>query len=100
KMISQVINNKERVLVIIDELFRGTNAKDAYDGSFQVIEAFSKLKKCIFFISTHISEIADKIHSEEDIQFKCMDAKIVEDKPHYNYLLMDGVSRERHGMWI
>lgn len=36
------------LIVILDELFRGTNVKDAYDGTIMIIELLSKIEGPIF----------------------------------------------------
>ena len=46
----------KRLVVIFDELFKGTNVKDAYDATVSVTEAFSMNRNCTFIISTHIIE--------------------------------------------
>jgi DNA mismatch repair ATPase MutS len=34
---------QQRMVVIIDELFRGTNVKDAFDGSLEIINALTAI---------------------------------------------------------
>jgi len=85
---------------VFDELFRGTNVKDAYDASLAVISAFSRLQKGTFAISTHIIEIAEKLNDNQSIFFRFFEANLVDDKPQYNYKLKEGVTNERIGMYI
>jgi DNA mismatch repair protein MutS len=99
KYVAEVINRNSNIFIVFDELFRGTNVKDAFDASLSVIKAFSKLNKGAFAISTHIIEIADKL-DESSIFFKYFEAQIINDTPHYNYKLKDGVTDERIGMYI
>ncbi|MEH3114877.1 MutS-related protein [Pedobacter terrae] len=86
--------------MIFDELFRGTNVKDAFDGSLSIIKLFSKIEDCYFMISTHIVEVADLIKAEENIMFKHLFTRMEEGKPIFSYQLKDGVTEERIGMWI
>jgi len=37
------IMEQQRMVVIIDELFRGTNVKDAFDGSLEIINALTAI---------------------------------------------------------
>ena len=53
-----------------------------------------------FYISTHITEIAEKISKLSNIQFKYFDSKLIDNKPIYEYKLENGVSNERLGMHI
>ena len=94
------IKNKKNLFVIFDELFRGTNVKDAFDGSLLIIKSFANIQGSTFFISTHITEVADKVKELTNIQFKFFDSKLVENVPTYEYKLENGISHERLGMYI
>lgn len=94
------IREKGNLFVIFDELFRGTNVKDAFEASQLIIKSFAKISNSIFFISTHITEIASEIKNISNIQFLYFDSKLVNDQPVYTYKLSYGVSHERLGMQI
>ncbi len=100
KDVALMIKEKRKVLVIFDELFRGTNVKDAYDATLMVSQGFSKIKDSIFFISTHIVEVTNELQKLETVCFKCFRANLENDKPLYNYKLVNGISAERHGLTI
>lgn len=89
-----------KMFVIFDELFRGTNVKDAFDASLLIIKSFSKITDSSFFISTHITEIVEELKDKENIQFRYLDSELVNQKPVYSYKLLNGVSHERLGMLI
>lgn len=94
------IKEKRNLFVIFDELFRGTNVKDAYDASLLILKSFAKITNCTFYISTHITEVAEEIKNISSIQFMYFDSELVDDQPIYNYKLLSGVSHERLGMLI
>ena len=94
------IKEKKKVLVIFDELFRGTNVKDAYDASLMITSAFSNITQCAFFISTHIVEIADELKKNSNIIYKYFESDVIGETPIYSYKLLNGVSEERHGLRI
>jgi DNA mismatch repair protein MutS len=94
------LKEKNTLFVIFDELFRGTNVKDAFDASLLIIEAFAKINKSTFCISTHITEVAEKLEKVPNIKFKYFDSKLIDNKPVFEYKLQDGVSHERLGMYI
>ncbi|SDT41271.1 MutS domain III [Mucilaginibacter mallensis] len=100
KHVATQMHQSQNVVVIFDELFRGTNVKDAYDASLSIISAFAKLKKGFFMISTHIVEVANDLVDIETINFKYMKTEFENDMPKYSYKLMDGITEERLGMWI
>jgi DNA mismatch repair protein MutS len=100
KYVAEQINQVGNIFVVFDELFRGTNVKDAYEASLSVITAFSKLNRGIFAISTHIIEVADKLKDRDSIFFNYFEANLVNNVPNYNYQLKEGVTDERIGMYI
>ena len=48
------INNGKKWLVLIDELFKGTNVQDAMKCSLTVIKGLIKIKNSLFILSTHL----------------------------------------------
>ena len=69
KHVAEKLNQSKDIFVIFDELFRGTNVKDAYDASLSIIAAFAEVKTCFFVVSTHIVEVAHELSSIENINF-------------------------------
>jgi len=100
KYVAEQINQAHKIFVVFDELFRGTNVKDAYEASLSVVQAFSKLNNSVFAISTHIIEVADKLKNNDSLFFKYFEANMVDDTPQYNFKIKDGVTDERIGMYI
>ena len=100
KMVAEKIAAQDNLFVIFDELFRGTNVKDAYDASLATITALSKIKNSIFLVSTHIVEIATELKIFENISFKYFNSKIDDGKLVFDYKLIDGVSSEALGYFI
>ena len=94
------LKEKEKLFVIFDELFRGTNVKDAFDASLLIIKSFANISDSTFFISTHITEVAEKINNLSNIDFKYFDSKLVDNVPTYDYKLEKGISYERLGLYI
>ena len=100
KEMSLKVQEKKNLVVIFDELFRGTNVKDAYDGTLMIVNSLSKIKGVFFFISTHILEVAEQLSNSNNIDFKCFESILNIDKPIYDYKLKEGVTEERVGMQI
>lgn len=100
KDIALMIKEKKKVLVIFDELFRGTNVKDAFDATLMVSKGFTGIKDSLFFISTHIVEVGQELKKLKSVDFKCFESHLEEDKPVYNYKLINGISTERLGLTI
>ncbi|MGZ2370281.1 MutS-related protein [Ancylomarina sp. YFZ004] len=100
KEVALQIKDKKNVFVIFDELFRGTNVKDAYDATLLVTSGFVKIKSSLFFISTHIVEVGHELEKLEGTCFKCFSSCLEEGKPKYDYKLEEGISSERLGLTI
>jgi DNA mismatch repair protein MutS len=94
------IRDRKRMVVIFDELFRGTNVKDASDASLQVIDGLAGVEGSLFLISTHIVEIAADLQENANIAFVCFSATMEGGIPWYSYKMRRGVSDERAGMMI
>lgn len=94
------LKEKKKLFVIFDELFRGTNVKDAFDASLLIIKSFANISDSTFFISTHITEVAENINNLSNIDFKYFDSKLVDNVPTYDYKLEKGISYERLGLYI
>lgn len=100
KQVAEKLNQSKRIFVIFDELFRGTNVKDAYDASLAIIAAFAEVKTCFFIVSTHIVEVAHELSSIENINFRYMETIFENATPVNSYKLKEGITEERLGMWI
>ncbi len=64
------INDGRKWLVLIDELFKGTNVQDAMKCSSTVIKGLIKIKNSLFILSTHLYEIGEELKAYENISFK------------------------------
>jgi DNA mismatch repair ATPase MutS len=94
------IKPERKLLFIFDELFRGTNVKDAFDSSLMIISLLSKIKNNFFFVSSHILEVAENICNEKTIMFRCFQSDLIGQQFVYDFKLKFGVSNERNGLMI
>jgi DNA mismatch repair ATPase MutS len=101
KRCAQSVNTWPNLVIIFDELFRGTNVKDAYDATVAVTEAFSKIKSSIFMISTHIIEAGEDLKKLcDNIEYIYLPTIMEGAVPRYTYKLEKGITADRHGMII
>lgn len=100
KEAARTLADGKKMFVIFDELFRGTNVKDAFEASTEIIKGFAKIENCTFFMSTHIVEIAEEIKNKSTISFKYFNSDLDDNTLKYSYKLKNGVSSERLGMHI
>ena len=94
------INNGKKWLVLIDELFKGTNVQDAMKCSTTVIRGLIKIKNSLFILSTHLYEIGDELKVFPNISFKYFETNIQEDQLEFSYQLREGISNDRIGYVI
>lgn len=90
----------KRCLIILDEMFRGTNAHDAYDASITVNKIFKKFPHCLFLISTHIQEYAQYFQNDNTCCFYYMDSQIEKDQFICTHQLLKGISEVKVGYWL
>jgi len=100
KEVVMKMREKKKMVVIFDELFRGTNVKDASDASLRVIDSFAGVPGSLFLVSTHIVEIAEGLQRNPTIFFACFESTMEGGMPWYSYKLRGGISNERMGMLI
>lgn len=100
KYVANQLKENNNLLVIFDELFRGTNVKDAYDGTLAIVSAFARIKSSFFVISTHIIEAAESLSANDNISFRSFEIREVDGHPTYTYKLKNGISTDRLGMYI
>lgn len=87
-----------RCLVMFDEVFKGTNVKDAMEASAAVILGFAKARRSGCMFSSHLTELVDDLSGDPRIRFCCFDGDVVKGAPSYSYQLKDGVSDQRLGV--
>ncbi len=101
KKVAEVVRDGQDLLVIFDELFKGTNVKDAYDATLAVTGAFAQNRNCFFVISTHIIEVGETLKGRcENLQFYYLPTVMEGAVPHYPYTIKEGITSDKHGMLI
>jgi len=100
KQLAESLNWERRVFVLFDELFKGTNVKDAYDASIKIISGLVRWKDSIFIVASHLWEIWENIKVFSNVRGLCFDSEIIDNNPVFSYKIMPGVSNMRLGMAI
>lgn len=101
KKIARELAKGKNLFVIFDELFRGTNVKDAFEGTVAITAAFAERENSVFIISTHITEAGAQLKERcGNIHFIFLPTKMNNNKPVYTYQLAEGITEDRHGMII
>jgi DNA mismatch repair protein MutS len=101
KKVAEEVSAGKDLVVIFDELFKGTNVKDAYDATLAVTEALSGYRNCFFIISTHIIEVGEALKERcDNLQFAYLPTVMEGMIPRYTYKMVEGITTDRHGMLI
>ena len=101
KNVARELSRDKYLFVIFDELFRGTNVKDAYEATIAVTSAIARRKNCMFVVSTHIIEAGEKLKEKcSNIRFMYLPTLLENGKPVYTHRLEEGITADRHGMVI
>ena len=101
KKAAQFVRDTPRVLLIMDELFKGTNIKDAYDGSLMVIKGLAQNPGCLVVISSHLLELAEDLKPLPTVSFSCFSSTLVDGKPRFDYRIHVRVSfRCELNIWV
>jgi len=101
KTVAEQVAADKDLIVIFDELFKGTNVMDAYDATLSITEAFSENRNCFFMISTHIVEVGEKLRERcSNFSFSYLPTLMDGHIPRYTYMLTEGITTDRHGMLI
>ena len=94
------INNGKKWLVLIDELFKGTNVQDAMKCSLTVIRGLIRIKNSLFILSTHLYEIGEELKSYPNISFRYFETIVKDEQLEFSYQLKEGISNDRIGYVI
>jgi len=100
KAVARAIAQGRRVVAIMDEPFKGTNVKDAFDASVAVLGRFSAKQDCLFMVSSHLIEVSEEFDKTMSVDYRYFEAEESAKRLHFDYVLHSGVSNQRLGMRV
>ncbi len=100
KRAAQLINEHKNCFILLDELFKGTNIKDAFDGNQLVIEGLANWPEHRIILSSHLAELSRNFEEDAPIQYFCFHSSVKDSKPVFDYKLSEGISEEKIGRVI
>jgi DNA mismatch repair ATPase MutS len=98
KSVASGVARAPSALVVFDEVFRGTNVRDALDASLLVIRGFARNVRCLSLFSSHLVELADRLASEPGVRFQRFEGGVEDGRAVYGFRLEEGVSSQRFGL--
>lgn len=91
KQIIDAVNKHEKVLLLLDEILRGTNSADRHTGSKAFIKQLVK-EKAFALVATHdleLTKLAEEFPGE--IHNYHFDVQVKGDELYFDYILKDGI---------
>lgn len=101
KLTAQKLSKNRYHLVLMDELFKGTNVHDAYECSKAVIDGLLKQNDNLMALSTHLNELSDSLKEQPNVWFRyCYTDISANGEYKFTYQLREGVSKDRIGYLV
>ncbi|MBT8147989.1 MAG: hypothetical protein KJN90_14115, partial [Gammaproteobacteria bacterium] len=100
KSIASAVAEGFRVVAIMDEPFKGTNVKDAFEASLAVMKRLESKSDCLFLFSSHLIELGEHFETSTRIKKCYFEARETEGRLQFDYVLNPGVSSQRLGMRV
>lgn len=100
RAVAEAIAGGYRVIALMDEPFKGTNVKDAFDASLAILERLAARQDCLIMFSSHLIELKDELDNTDNIDCRYFEAETKEGRLRFNYRLRTGISSQRLGMRV
>lgn len=100
KAVAQAIFEGHRVIALMDEPFKGTNVKDAFDASLEILKHLVGKKDCLFMFSSHLIELSEPLQDTPQISSCHFEAQETGGRLNFEYCLRPGVSKQRLGVRV
>ncbi len=101
KQTAEKLLQEEPHIVLMDELFKGTNVHDAFECTKGVMTGLLNHTGHLIILSTHLYEVAHQFSNVPEIQFSYFVTNMGEDGTyHFTYELRRGISNDRIGFRI
>jgi len=95
------LQQHEPHLVLMDELFKGTNVHDAYECTKAVLDGLLHHPNHLMILSTHLYEVAQQFSGNKQILFSYFVTQMATDGSYeFTYELKSGISNDRIGYRI
>ncbi len=100
KQTAERLLKRQPHLVLMDELFKGTNVHDACECTRAVVEGLLNHPNHLMILSTHLYEVAQQFSANNKIQFSYFITRMKDSGYEFSYELKPGISNDRIGYLI
>ena len=100
KILKENLEQKEKILILLDEILKGTNSQDKQIGSKLFINLLIKMEGT-GLIATHDVELG-KMENEypDQIRNNCFEAEIIGEQISFDYILRDGITQRMNAAYL
>ena len=100
KMILDALSSGRKVLIILDEILKGTNSVDKLAGSQKLVDKLVKMNASAI-IATHDLKLTEMEHVyPQFIQNNCFEIIIENDEMQFDYTLREGVTQTMNATFL
>lgn len=97
---AEILADGRKAMLLFDEVFQGTNVKDALEASAQVIRGFANSRLSGSIFSSHLAELSETLRTHPAVRFCRFDGDVVGGVPVFDYAIASGVSDKRFGLLL
>jgi DNA mismatch repair ATPase MutS len=100
KMIRTMAESGRPILILLDEMLRGTNSKDKQQGSKAFMEALLNFN-CLSLLATH-DIMLGKMEEEHPLRIKnfCFEGLIQNDELFFDYKIRNGIAQNTNASFL
>ena len=100
KAILDEINKGRNILIILDEILKGTNSEDKLKGSQKLIKKLIELKTPTI-IATHDIKLTELENQYSGIiRNLCFEIEIKDEEMHFDYTIREGVTKTMNATFL
>ncbi len=101
KMITERLQAGEKLMVLLDEILKGTNSTDKHKGSVALVEKMAGQENCLAIIATHDLSLAEQANIfPEAVQNYCFESYIEKGELIFDYKLKRGVAKNMNAYFL
>lgn len=100
RSIAEAVGGGYRTVAVLDEPFKGTNVKDAFDATVAVLERLAEASNGLFVVTSHLIEVSERLERNPCVAFGYFEANEASSPLTFDFVLQQGVSSQRLGMRV
>lgn len=98
---AEALARGRRGLFLFDEVFKGTNVRDALEASLLVIRGFAHRRESASIFASHLAELVPELERVPGIFFRCFEGEVTPGgEARYSYEIQAGSSDQRFGLLL